>query len=175
LYVYDLRALGIGKPSEVFFQEDNLLFPNLSIPQLPVILCLDLRPQKLSFVCLFVFKTQFLNVAQVVLKLNSVEQGGLELRDPPVFASEVMGLKVCGTTMPSLNLFLKYIFILCIQAFYMHVRFALCTYLVPKEVKRHHLELELQMVISHYVGPLKEEQVLLTSGSSIQSQLFGFF
>lgn len=62
----------------------------------------------LFLVCLFVclFLRQFLYVAQAVLELNSVEQGELELRDLPVFASEVLRLKVCAT-MPSSNLFLK--------------------------------------------------------------------
>lgn len=36
------------------------------------------------------------------------------------------------------------------------------------------LEWQLQMVISHHVGRLKEQQVLLTSGSSLQPQVFVF-
>jgi hypothetical protein len=41
------------------------------------------------------FETGFLCVAPAVLKLNSVDQAGLELRNPPPPASQVLGLKVC--------------------------------------------------------------------------------
>jgi hypothetical protein len=37
---------------------------------------------------------------------HSVDQAGLELRNPPASASRVLGLKVCATT-PSFNLSLK--------------------------------------------------------------------
>jgi hypothetical protein len=30
--------------------------------------------------------------------IHSVDQAGLELRDPPTFASQVLGLKACATT-----------------------------------------------------------------------------
>jgi hypothetical protein len=55
--------------------------------------------------CLFVFffflvffKTGFLCVALAVLELHSVDQAGLELRNPPASASRVLGLKACATT-----------------------------------------------------------------------------
>ncbi len=53
------------------------------------------------FVCLF-FETGFLCIALAVLELtlfwNSVDQAGLELRNPPASASQVLGLKVNATT-----------------------------------------------------------------------------
>ena len=55
-------------------------------------------------VCLFCFffQTGFLCVALValvpVLELALVDQAGLELRDPPASASQMLGLKVCATT-----------------------------------------------------------------------------
>jgi hypothetical protein len=58
----------------------------------------DLGP---FFVCLFVlffFKTGFLCVALAVLELTFVDQAGLELRNPPASASQVLGLKACATT-----------------------------------------------------------------------------
>lgn len=48
----------------------------------------------------------FLCVALAVWKLNSADQAGLELRDPPVFASHVLGLKACVTTAQYERLFL---------------------------------------------------------------------
>ena len=44
------------------------------------------------FICLF-FKTGFLCVALAVLELNSVDQAGLKLRNPPASASQMLGLK----------------------------------------------------------------------------------
>lgn len=44
-----------------------------------------------SFVC---FETWFLGVAVTVLELGSVDQASLQIRDPPVFASRTLGLKV---------------------------------------------------------------------------------
>jgi hypothetical protein len=50
------------------------------------------------FVCLF-FETGFLCVALAVLELaHFVDQAGLELRNPPASASQVLGLKACATT-----------------------------------------------------------------------------
>ena len=50
------------------------------------------------FVFLF-FETGFLSVALVSdLELALVDQASLELRDPPAFASLVLGLKVCSAT-----------------------------------------------------------------------------
>ena len=36
---------------------------------------------------------------------HSVDQAGLELRNPPASASKVLGLKVCATTCPAPNAF----------------------------------------------------------------------
>jgi hypothetical protein len=56
----------------------------------------------LLFVCLFVcfvfFKTWFLYIALAVLELTVKDQAGLELRNPPASASQVLGSKVCATT-----------------------------------------------------------------------------
>ena len=46
------------------------------------------------FVCLFVFETGFL----CVVLAHSVDQAGLELRNPHASASQVLCLKVCTTT-----------------------------------------------------------------------------
>jgi hypothetical protein len=43
-------------------------------------------------------QTGFLCVAPAVLKLNSVDQAGLELRNPSASASQVLVLKACATT-----------------------------------------------------------------------------
>jgi hypothetical protein len=46
--------------------------------------------------------TGFLCIALADLGLNSVDQAGLELRNPPASASQVLGLKACAI-MPGLN------------------------------------------------------------------------
>jgi hypothetical protein len=52
-----------------------------------------------SFFFFFFFETGFLYIALAVLELtHSVDQVGLELRNPPVSDSEVLGLKACTTT-----------------------------------------------------------------------------
>jgi hypothetical protein len=43
--------------------------------------------------------------------IHSIDQAGLELRNPPTSASQVLGLKVCTTT-PGKNVFFKDLFIL---------------------------------------------------------------
>jgi hypothetical protein len=45
-----------------------------------------------------VFETGFLCVALAVLELTLVDQAGLELRNLPASASQVLGLKACATT-----------------------------------------------------------------------------
>jgi hypothetical protein len=55
--------------------------------------------EDLRFVCLFVFwffKTGFLCIALAVLKNHSVDQAGLELRNSPASASQVLGSKACA-------------------------------------------------------------------------------
>jgi hypothetical protein len=49
------------------------------------------------FVCLF-FKTGFLCVAPGCPGTHSIAQAGLELRNLPVSASQVLELKACATT-----------------------------------------------------------------------------
>jgi hypothetical protein len=51
---------------------------------------------ELLLVCLF-FKTRFLCVPLAILALT-LEQVGLELRDLLASASQILGLKVCGTS-----------------------------------------------------------------------------
>jgi hypothetical protein len=53
------------------------------------------------FVCLFFcfgFEAGFLCVALGCPGTHSVDQAGLELRNPPASASQVLGLKACATT-----------------------------------------------------------------------------
>jgi hypothetical protein len=48
--------------------------------------------------CCFCFETGFLCIAPAVLELTLIDQAGLELRNPPASASQVVGLKACATT-----------------------------------------------------------------------------
>ena len=57
--------------------------------------CFVLKKKIYLFVCFF--ETGFLCVALAVLELT-VDQAGLKLRNPPAFASRVLGLKPCATT-----------------------------------------------------------------------------
>jgi hypothetical protein len=61
-------------------------------------------------------------------RTHFVDQAGLELRNPPASASQVLALKACAaaTTTQQEPQFLKiFIFILCVRAFCLHVH--LCT------------------------------------------------
>jgi hypothetical protein len=51
------------------------------------------------------FETGFLCIALAVL--DFVDHAGLELRNPPAFASQVLGLKACTTTAQLLLCFLR--------------------------------------------------------------------
>jgi hypothetical protein len=59
------------------------------------------------FVCLFVFETGFLRVALADPGTHSVDQAGLELRNPPASAYQVLGLKACITTAQLVRQFLS--------------------------------------------------------------------
>jgi hypothetical protein len=64
---------------------------------------LSYQSQGISFfVCLFLFLFLFFRDKVPVLKgspgAHSVDQAGLELRNPPASASQVLALKVCTTT-----------------------------------------------------------------------------
>jgi hypothetical protein len=96
------------------------------------------------FFWFWVFETGFL----------CVDQAGLELRNPPASASQVLGLKACATTagfhMHILkNLFLKFlvIYFMCMnilpQCMYVHHVHA-----GSLEDQKRSLEIELQMVVS---------------------------
>jgi hypothetical protein len=62
------------------------------------------------FVCLFVcFLRQGFFVSPGCPGTHSVDQAGLELRNPPASDSQVLGLKGCATTPGLLRLFLKQI------------------------------------------------------------------
>jgi hypothetical protein len=50
-----------------------------------------------------------------VLKTHFVDQAGLELRNPPASASQVLGLKVCATTPDHLLLFFSSSFYFCFE------------------------------------------------------------
>jgi hypothetical protein len=54
------------------------------------------------FVCLFVFRDRVSLCSPGCPGTHSVDQAGLELRNPPASASRVLGLKAC-TTMPGCN------------------------------------------------------------------------
>jgi hypothetical protein len=57
---------------------------------------LDIMYERIFCFVLF-FETGFLCVALAVLD-HSVDQAGLELRNPPASASQVLELKACATT-----------------------------------------------------------------------------
>jgi hypothetical protein len=46
----------------------------------------------------FFFETRFLCIALAPVELTFVDQAGLELRNLPASASQVLGLKACTTT-----------------------------------------------------------------------------
>jgi hypothetical protein len=50
------------------------------------------------FVCLFVFQDRVSLYSSGCPGTQFVDQAGLELRNPPASASQVLGLKVCATT-----------------------------------------------------------------------------
>jgi hypothetical protein len=50
------------------------------------------------FVCLFVSRDRVSLYSPGCPGTHSVDQAGFELRNPPVSASQVLGLKVCATT-----------------------------------------------------------------------------
>jgi hypothetical protein len=52
----------------------------------------------LFFVCLFVFQDRVSLCSLGCPGTHSVDQAGLELRDPPASASHVLGSKACTTT-----------------------------------------------------------------------------
>jgi hypothetical protein len=54
------------------------------------------------FLFCFVFRDRVSLCSPGCLGTYSVDQAGLELRNPPAFASRVLGLKACATT-PGLN------------------------------------------------------------------------
>jgi hypothetical protein len=70
-----------------------------------------------GFFCLFVFQDRVSLCSSGCSGTHSVDQAGLELRNPPASASRVLGLKVCAT-MPGwffclfVYLFLFFVFFL---------------------------------------------------------------
>jgi hypothetical protein len=50
------------------------------------------------FVCLFVFRDRVSLCSPGCPGTHSLDQAGLELRNPPASASQVLGLKACATT-----------------------------------------------------------------------------
>jgi hypothetical protein len=50
------------------------------------------------FVCLFVFQDRVSLCSPGCSGTHSVDLAGLELRNPPASASQVLGLKACTTT-----------------------------------------------------------------------------
>ena len=50
------------------------------------------------FFCLFIFQDRVSLYSPGCSGTHSVDQAGLELRNPPASASQVLGLKTCATT-----------------------------------------------------------------------------
>jgi hypothetical protein len=77
-----------------------------------VFLCRKTYHIAILFFCPWFFETSFLCVALAVLdETHSVDQAGLELKNPPASASQVLGLKACAaaTTTTQLHItILKY-------------------------------------------------------------------
>jgi hypothetical protein len=69
-------------------------FQNLWFLMLVCLFCLFVL---FCFVLFCFFKTGFLCIALAILELT-VDQAGLELRNLPASASQVLGLKACVTT-----------------------------------------------------------------------------
>jgi hypothetical protein len=103
------------------------------------------------------------------LGTHSVDQAGLELRDPPASASQVLGLKVCATTplaTVSICVLIFYKFvdgINSLHTYHTHTRMifcmymcASCTHLMPEETRGGRAlgptGLEVQMVVSLHVS-----------------------
>jgi hypothetical protein len=61
-------------------------------PKVKILFCVCL------FVCLFVFRDRVSLYSPGCPGTHSVDQAGLELRNLPASASQVLGLKVCATT-----------------------------------------------------------------------------
>jgi hypothetical protein len=59
------------------------------------------------FVCLFVFQDRVSLCSSGCLGTHFVDQTGLKLRNLPVSASQVLGLKACNTTAPLMKDFKK--------------------------------------------------------------------
>jgi hypothetical protein len=55
-------------------------------------------PCENSFFFFWIFETGFLCIVLGCPGIHSVDQAGLEFRNPPASASQVLGLKVCATT-----------------------------------------------------------------------------
>jgi hypothetical protein len=63
------------------------------------------------FVCLFVFRDRVSLYSPGCPGTHSVDQAGLELRDPPASVSQVLGSKVCTTTAWLKHLILRMYFV----------------------------------------------------------------
>ena len=70
-----------------------------SLEAQPVLLTTELSLQPWTHVFFFGFlETGFLCIALAVLETHFVDQAGLELRNAPASASQVLRLKACATT-----------------------------------------------------------------------------
>ena len=68
------------------------------------------------FLFFWFFETGFLCIALAVLELTFVDQAGLELRNPPASASQVLGLKVCAINARRSFAFLTLLRIPCLES-----------------------------------------------------------
>jgi hypothetical protein len=77
------------------------------------------------FVCLFVFRDRVSLYSPGCPETHSVDQVGLELRNPPASASRVLGLKACatmpGSKEPFFSLFFKDLFIITLLFIYYYI------------------------------------------------------
>jgi hypothetical protein len=108
--VGSLGAKCSSKPTHCLLQWLNKLLVcyfccslRCSIVQVVLELMATLLPQLFFFLNCF-FKTGFLYWAPGCPGTHSVDQAGLELRNPPATASQVLGLKACVTTVWPLHL-----------------------------------------------------------------------
>jgi hypothetical protein len=124
--------------------------PNVTkgLPQLGFFVCLFVC-FLFCFVLFFVFRDRVSLCSPDCPGTHFVDQAGLELRNPPASASQVLGLKVCATTPGQLG-FLKLILFLYFMCVCVCVYQPMCgNSQVPKEGVGvlDPMELELQAVV----------------------------
>jgi hypothetical protein len=74
---------------------------------------------------------------------HSVDQAGLELRNPPASASQVLGLKACATT----TRLIVFCFLVFFKGLFIIYEYTLAVF---RHTRRGH-QIPLQMVVNHHV------------------------